>query len=86
MSNKIIPGYKGIMDLDLTNIHPIIHESLIKQHKKDIEDYKIYQESLDPKQRYENTIERIEKSRKHHQYLANKWRKKEEEKYKINNI
>jgi len=56
---NIIKGYKGIMDLDLTNIHPIHHKSLIKQHKKDIINYKIYQENLPEELRYENTIEQI---------------------------
>ena len=36
---NVIKGYKGIMDLDLTNIHPTHHKSLIKQHKKDIINY-----------------------------------------------
>ena len=59
----IVKGYKGVMDLDLTNIHPVFHKSLIDQHKKDIEKYKLYQQTLEPELRYENTIEFILKKR-----------------------
>jgi hypothetical protein len=59
----IVKGYKGIIDLDLTNIHPVLHKSLIDQHKMDIEKYKLYQQTLEPKLRYENTIELIFKKR-----------------------
>jgi len=59
----IVKGYKGVMDLDLTNIHPVFHKSLIEQHKKDIEKYKLYQQTLEPELRYENTIELILKKR-----------------------
>jgi hypothetical protein len=59
----IVKGYKGVMDLDLTNIHPVFHKSLIEQHKKDIEKYKLYQQTLEPELRYENTIEFILKKR-----------------------
>jgi hypothetical protein len=55
MSN-IIKGYNGIMDLDLTNVDPIYHKIIIKQHYKDIEDYKLEQSKLKPNKRYENTI------------------------------
>ncbi len=58
---KIIKGYKGIMDLDLTDIDSIYHEQLIKDHNNDIELYKIEQSKLKPKFRYENTIEHINK-------------------------
>ena len=63
--NNVIKGYKGIMDLDLTNIHPTHHKSLIKQHKKDIINYKRYQENLPEELRYENTIEKIVKDREY---------------------
>ena len=56
MSNKIIKGYKGIMDLDLTNVKPELHKSLIDQHYKDIDDFIKEQSKLDPEKRYENTI------------------------------
>ena len=63
--NNVIKGYKGIMDLDLTNIDPTHHKSLIKQHKKDIINYKRYQENLPEELRYENTIEKIVKDREY---------------------
>ena len=59
MSNKpqkIIKGYKGIMDLDLSNVELSKHKSMIEQHFKDIENYKLEQSQLKPKLRYENTI------------------------------
>ena len=59
MSQKVIAGYKVIMELDLSNVHPAYHKELINRHKKDIEDYKLYQASLDPEMQYENTIQKI---------------------------
>ena len=56
---NIIEGYKGIMPLDLTLVDKKIHKSLIDQHLKDIEDYKIEQSKLKPEMRFENTIEKI---------------------------
>ena len=53
---NIIPGYKGIMPLDLTNISPKFYTELIHQHKIDIHDYKIEQSLRPPEQRYENTV------------------------------
>ena len=58
MSN-ILKGYKGVIDLDLSLINKHHLQSAIKQHYKDIEDYKKYQASLPEEHRYENTIERI---------------------------
>lgn len=58
MSN-ILKGYKGVIDLDLSLINKHHLQSAIKQHYKDIEDYKKYQDSLPEGQRYENTIERV---------------------------
>ena len=57
-SNKklIHKGYNGIMDLDLTNVDPIYHKTLIDDHEKDIENYKLEQSKLDPELRYENNI------------------------------
>lgn len=55
----IIKGYKGVIDLDLTYIDPSYHRLLIKQHRSDIENYKKYQEKIDPEMRYENTIGKI---------------------------
>ena len=59
----IVKGYKGVMDLDLTNIPLVFHKSLIEQHEKDIEKYKLYQQTLEPELRYENAIELVLKKR-----------------------
>ena len=59
MSNKpqkIIKGYKGIMDLDLTDVESHKHKSMIEQHNKDIIDYKTEQLKLKPSLRYENNV------------------------------
>lgn len=58
---SIIKGYKGIIDLDLSLVPKIYIKAAIEQHYKDIEEYKKYQLTLKPENRYENTIERIEK-------------------------
>ena len=52
----IVKGYNGIMDLDLTNVPVKLHKELIKQHHKDIKDYKLEQAKLPEKSRYENTV------------------------------
>ena len=56
MSQKIIKGYKGIMDLDLTNVDSKYHKELIEQHKKDIDQYMLDEEKLPTNKRYENTV------------------------------
>jgi len=61
MNKNIIKGYRGVIDLDLSLVHKDHIVSTVKQHYKDIEDYKKYQKSLKPEHRYENTIERIKK-------------------------
>ena len=76
----IIKGYKGIMDLDLTGVNSCYHSSLIRQHKKDIENYKKQQEKLPTRLRYENTIGKVLKDRETYNEIC---RKKEEEKRKI---
>ena len=58
---NIIAGYKGIMDLDLTNVPEYNKKIIIDQHYEDIKNYKIEQNSLPSRLRYENTIERIQK-------------------------
>ena len=78
--NKI-DGYKGIMELDLTNIHPIYHDIIIKQHKQDILLYKEYQKRLAPSMRYENAIGKVLKDKKFYEKLNNmkvELKKKEE--------
>ena len=58
MSNpNIIKGYKGIMDLDLSTIHPSFHKETVAQHIKDIKEYKQEQMRRSPRLRYENTVE-----------------------------
>ena len=61
---NIIPGYKGIMPLDLTNVDKKYHSILIDQHYKDIDLYKEEQAKLPKKLRYENTVMRVEKIHK----------------------
>jgi hypothetical protein len=58
---EIIDGYKGIMELDLTDIPENSKKIIVEQHMKDIDNYKSYQYKLKPSLRYENTIERIQK-------------------------
>ena len=58
----IIAGYKGIMDLDLTDVREDLKKEITIQHQKDIDDYKTEQFKLKPHLRYENTIERIQKT------------------------
>jgi len=55
----IICGYKGIMELDLTEVPEGLKKELIKQHSKDIHNYKTEQAKLKQHLRYENTVERI---------------------------
>ena len=55
----IIPGYKGIMDLDLTHIDSKYHKDMISVHKKDIREYKKEQSKLHVKQRYDYAIHRV---------------------------
>jgi hypothetical protein len=57
----IIAGYKGIMELDLTDVREDLKKELIKQHQKDIYEYKTEQYKLEPRLRYENTIERVQR-------------------------
>ena len=60
-SKHIIPGYKGIMDLDLTNIPIKFHKELVNLHMKDIDEYKLEQDRRSPSNRYENTVVKSEK-------------------------
>lgn len=61
---EIIEGYKGIMELDLTNIPEHLKKETIEQHTKDIDNYKAEQYKLKPHLRYENTVERIKNTHK----------------------
>lgn len=60
-NSKIINGYKGIMDLDLTNIPEQFHKEMINLHYKDIDEYKMEQKKRKPKERYEYCVERVDK-------------------------
>jgi hypothetical protein len=53
---KIIKGYKGIMDLDLTGVNIGLHKELIQQHYRDIELYKVEQEKLKDELKYDNGV------------------------------
>ena len=71
-NDKIIKGYNGIMDLDLTNIDPKLHKIMVVQHYKDIEDYKLEQSKLKPEQRYENTIGKAYQKMEYENRMLNK--------------
>ena len=60
--NNIIPGYHGIMDLDVSNIDPIYIKQAIDQHLNDIKIYTMEQSKLKPEYRYENTVLRVNKT------------------------
>ena len=71
MNTNIIAGYKGVMDLDLTNVPECNKKIIIEQHESDIKNYNIEQDRLPSRLRYENTIVRIQKQHD----LENKIRK-----------
>ena len=52
----IIPGYNGIMDLDLTHIPSKYHKHMVALHNVDIWEYKHEQSMRPPELRYENAI------------------------------
>tara|TARA_Y100000389_G_C17338646_1_gene452058 strand:+ start:597 stop:881 length:285 start_codon:yes stop_codon:yes gene_type:complete len=79
MNKNIIPGYKGIMDLDLSIIDSKYHNIVIEQHLKDIYNYKKEQSLLKSHLRYENTIERINKLHEIDHIASKKRQKLEEE-------
>lgn len=58
---NIEPGYKGIMDLDLSNIPHKFRKQAIEQHHKDIKEYKEEQAKRPERSRYEYTVERSER-------------------------
>jgi hypothetical protein len=76
----IVKGYNGIMDLDLTHIPEELKKSMIVQHYKDIDNYKVEQTLLVPRLRYENTIERIQTTHEKSQAVILKRLKLQEEK------
>ena len=62
ISKKIINGYHGIMDLDLSSVDPKFHKEMIRLHSQDIRDYKIEHRLRPSNLRYENTIVRAYKT------------------------
>ena len=83
----IVAGYKGIMDLDLTNVREELKKELAKQHQKDIDDYKSEQLKLEPRLRYENTIERVQQvHRKDELFQKKRMEQQNEEQMKHINI
>lgn len=58
MLSNIVPGYKGVMPLDLSGVDPKYHQIMITQHKEDIKEYNRYQECLPTKLKYENSTEK----------------------------
>jgi len=59
MKELIIPGYNGIMDLDLTNIDSKFHNEMVNLHFQEIEEYKKEQLQRPKHIRYENCVKRI---------------------------
>ena len=57
----IIPGYHGMMDLDVRYMEPRHIKQAIDQHYNDIKKYTAEQSKLKPEHRYENTVLRINK-------------------------
>lgn len=78
VARKIVKGYKGVIDLDLSEINPMFHRELIRQHTQDIENYKKYQESLDEHMKYENTVEKIMTDKMHYDALRDRKVKEKE--------
>jgi len=84
MKELIIPGYKGIMDLDLTNIDSKFHHEMVNLHSQEIEEYKKEQLQRLKHIRYENCVKRILDQFKRDQEIVKKRelekkRKKDEE-------
>jgi len=68
---RIIKGYKGVIDLDLSLVPKIYIKEAIAQHYKDIDEYKKYQLTLNPEHRYENTIQRINMNKEKENRIRN---------------
>ena len=84
MKELIIPGYNGIMDLDLTNIDSKFHQEMVNLHFQEIEEYKKEQLQRPKHIRYENCVKRILDQFKRDQEIVKKRelekkRKKDEE-------
>jgi len=68
----IIPGYHGIMDLDLTNIPEHFHKETIALHQKDIDKYKEEQNTRPEHLRYEYVMKRVNRMIDNHCKLIQK--------------
>ena len=77
MSNNIVKGYKGVIDLDLSLVPELYKKTAIDQHYKDIAEYKKYQASLKKEHRYENTVARINKQLNYENVMKEERLKKE---------
>jgi hypothetical protein len=77
MSNNIVKGYKGVIDLDLSLVPDLYKKTAIDQHNNDIAEYKKYQASLKKEHRYENTILRINKQLNYENMMKEERLKKE---------
>lgn len=71
MNKYVIDGYFGIMPLDLTNVDEKYHKSMIKEHKKNIEEYKLEQDKLPHNLKYENCIQKVYKQLEKEEYHKN---------------
>ena len=76
---EIEPGYKGIMDLDLTDIPEKFKKQAIEQHHRDIQEYKQEQRRRPKHSRYEYTVERVERIHRADALAAYKRRSEEAE-------
>jgi hypothetical protein len=72
-NNNIIPGYHGIIDLDVSNIAPIYMKQAIDQHYNDIKIYTMEQSKLKPECRYENTVLRVQNRMDRNKILQQKY-------------
>jgi len=72
MKELIIPGYNGIMDLDLTNIDSKFHNEMVNLHFQEIEEYKKEQLQRPKHIRYENCVKRIFKQKKRKREIVKK--------------
>ena len=82
-----IEGYKGIMELDLTNVPEKFHSEMVAIHLNDIKEYKIEQAQRPKNCRYENTVLKANKYWELHDREVRKRREKEEKEWyeRVNN-
>lgn len=82
-----VEGYKGIMELDLTNVPKKFHSEMVAIHLNDIKEYKIDQAQRPKNCRYENTVLKANKYWELHDREVRKRREKEEKEWyeRVNN-